>query len=53
MKKYSKFIVAVVGLAAMFFGVPVVGVEVAAGEVVQGLLALATAFGVYQVSNEK
>lgn len=50
MERYRKLLVAVVGLAAMF--VPeLAGFDDDAGEVFDVVLAVLTAFGVYQVKN--
>ena len=53
MRKYSKLIAATIGLTAIVLGPSVMGVVQDEAQFLQGLTAVATAFGVYQVANEK
>lgn len=51
MSKYSKLIVAVVGVIAIILGPEVLGLVDNAETVTQSILGLLTAFGVYQATN--
>ncbi len=51
MTKYRKLIVALVGVVAIVFGPDVLGLADNTEVVAQSILALLTAFGVYQAPN--